>query len=159
VYLPAGGQYRISAYTGNLPDQGKLQGKAWVDAVRLSGSGNTSSGSDLEGEFLVDARIDKEDGHWMLRVNPAGSMTISQPPNDWMSMDGSTSIESSMGSKSQAEFQPGQPIILMHLSRRPMVKLPGGARTTAPPTGSANGAAIWIEQLSPPPKSSARGGS
>lgn len=151
VYLPPGGQYSISAYTGNLPDQGKLQGKAWVDAARLTGSGISSSGSNLQGEFLIDARIDKEDGHWTFRVNPAGSMTISEPPDDWLSVDGSTSVVSSISNKSQTEFQPGQPIILMHLSKRPMVKLPGGGRSSTPPTGSAEGIALWIEQMPPVP--------
>lgn len=150
VYLPPGGEYSISAYSGNMPDQGKLQAEAWVDAARLSGSGISSSGTSVQGEFLIDARIDKVDGHWTFRVNPAGSMTVSQPPDDWMSNDGMTSVVSSISSKSQTEFQPGEPIILMHLSKRPMIELPGGGRTSAPPTGSAKGIALWIEQAPPP---------
>jgi hypothetical protein len=165
IYLPVGGQYSICSRSGNLPSRPGHLGNSWFDEVRKSGSGMSSTGTSLHGEFLLEGRLIKENDSWVFVTNYSqsdGSMktssqskdSIYQPSGDWLS-DRRSRITSSDVAFDQKSFEPGKSILLLHLVRPEITDLPGGGHKSKTPQGAADGFSIWIEQQPPATKSPA----
>lgn len=149
IYLPPGGKHKLLGYSGHLPTSTELHGQAWFDAIKKNASGFSSTGSPFQGEFVLEARLTKRGDQWMLLTNPGGGISIHQPSGDWLSDPGPVGSDSGVGTKQQTVFEPGQPILLMHMGKPIVTKLPGGTTTRESPSGPADGFAIWIEQGPP----------
>src|SRR3954462_9081750 len=60
IYLPPGGKYQLCCFKGHpLPTAMALQERNWAAAVKAHGSGVVNMGSGLEGEFMVEAKLEK----------------------------------------------------------------------------------------------------
>lgn len=156
IYLPPGGQYSLSEYSGHLPDRVAHRGKTWFEEVRKTGNGSIKSGSGMQGEFLLEARLIKEGEVWVLATQSihldgdnsrigGGRTSVYQPSGDWLSDRRSRTMSSDVGA-SQKSFEPGEPILLVHLQRPVITETPGGGYTSRSPQGPADGVVLWIEQ-------------
>lgn len=155
IYLPPGRQYSLSLWSGHLPDRVGHRGKSWFEEVRKAGTGMSESGSNY-GEFLLEARLIKDGNGWVLATQSihrdgdnssigGGRTSVYQPSGDWLS-DRRSRITSSDVAVSQKSFEPGEPILLLHLQRPVITETPGGGYTSQSPRGPADGVALWIEQ-------------
>jgi hypothetical protein len=153
INLPPGNQYSLCEYSGHLPTS--RSGKSWFDEVKASGVGSSSSGSGLQGEFVLEARLIKENGEWLMVTKArrhdgefrtvAGSKTSIYPPlGNWLSEHRSR-ISSSDVADRQKSFTASEPILLLHLIRPEITDLPRGGYTSRSPQGPADGVAIWLE--------------
>jgi hypothetical protein len=153
IYLPPGSPYSLWEYSGRLPTS--HSGKAWFDEVKASGVGSSSSGSGLQGEFVLEARLIKEDGDWILvtkatrrdgenRSTAGGKTSIYQPSGDWLS-ERRGRMSTSDVNAAQKSFAPDRPILLLHLVRPFITELPRGGYRSRSPQGPADGVAIWLE--------------
>src|SRR4051812_48010133 len=71
VYLPPGGKYEMCCFSGHpLPTAMALQGRNWPAKVKGHGGGVTSMSSDLRGEFMVEAKLEKKGRLWTFHFKP-----------------------------------------------------------------------------------------
>ncbi len=85
----------------------------------------------------------------MLYTEPGGGTSVFQASGDALSNAGPVGLENDVGVKAQTNFGPGKSILLMHLAKPKITKLPSGGLTSSFPKGAAEGVALWIEQSSP----------
>ena len=169
IYLPPGRKYHIRGSSGYLPDQQGPTFKAWhaftqpmrdagtaIDEIptlrdywfdkiiELSAAAEVGS-PDLHGEVALKARLVKEDGQWVLKLQAAGSMPIHQPNGDWLSDGRSRSgAASDIPLNEQATFPAEQRLVLMHI-RRPVITESPGSWSSTGPVGDADSIVVWIE--------------
>jgi hypothetical protein len=125
VYLPPGAEYRTFVYSGRLPERrGPL--REWLNDVVDDGVGMSTGGSEFEGELLLECQASKKDDQWTMQtrylrrsgpttITGGGGTTIRQPDN-WFS-NGQRVTASDVAVGAQKEFEPDEPILLLHVER------------------------------------------
>jgi hypothetical protein len=161
IYLPPGGQHVMYDYSGILPARNGRKDKDWFEEMKQSGrGGGTSSGSHLQGEFTIVAKLLKENGRWKVAMSftpgdseQSATLTsetgIAQATDDWPGDYRQRGRIANGVGMEQKSFAPGEPMVLLAAQRAVVKKLPGGARRTETTKGPAEGIAIWIEPSKP----------
>jgi hypothetical protein len=145
IYLPLGGKYQLCCFRGRpLPAATSLKGHNWPATVKRQGGGVTSMGTQMQGEFTVEAKLEKKSGMWTLHVRPGGSTSVYKGSPD-READDEPSVVRSLGEEQQ-KIEPAEPILLLHLAKPVVTTLSNGSRTSESPDGPADGAVLWIEQ-------------
>jgi hypothetical protein len=145
IYLPPGGKYQLCCFKGHpLPAAMGLQERNWSAAVKAQGGGVVNMGSGLEGEFMVEARLEKKGRLWTLHFTPGGSTSVYQASSESENND-EPAVVGNLGEK-QEKFEPADPILLLHLAKPMVTKLSNGNTTSETPEGPADGVVLWIEQ-------------
>jgi hypothetical protein len=155
IYLPPGRTYTLHERSGRqLPQPSQHPGKTWFDAVLRAGSGGSSSGSAIQGELSFEAKLIQKDDRWVLVTNytksdgsssTRGGGTDSIYPDEWLSERRSRPTRSDVPSVGQKEFEPGQPILLLHRMKPVITETPGGGYSSQMPDGPTEGFVLWIE--------------
>jgi len=149
IYLPPGGTHSFSSYYGTIPSQTEFRGRKWFQEVKNGGSGSSGSGSGYEGEFTLTVRLFKKEDQWFIsqrssngRIN--GSNSLALRFDDWLS-DPRSRMTTSNVSNEQSSYQPGEPIMLLHLPKPIITESAGGGWSKKLPEGPHDGIVIWIE--------------
>lgn len=146
IYLPAGGDYELFVYDGKIPP--RSFNKNWYDEIRKNASGMSTTMDD--GEFVFNVELEKEGDRWLVLTSrgidrKGGVWSVN---GDWLSNEHSHGVNSSVGYDAAATYRPGEPIHIMTMLE-PVVTKNGTSTSWSPPTGPANGIAVWIEQHLP----------
>jgi hypothetical protein len=158
VYLPPGVEYRTFVYSGHFPKRTSPL-RQWLGNVVDDGAGMSSSGSDFQGEFIIECRAYEKDGQWTMQtkytrrsanatISGGGGTTINQPDN-WFADGRGRITATDVATLAQEVFESDEPILLLHVERQVIKELPGGGYTSQSATGPADGVAVWLAP-SPP---------
>ena len=159
IFLPPGRMYALNERSGRLPAPSQHPGDEWFDAVKRHGSGSSSSGSNLSGEFTLEAKLIKQDDRWLLvtqftksdgdsSTRSGGRTSIH--PDEWLSEQRSRPTRSDVPAVDQKTFDRDAPILLLH-RMEPLITETEGGFTSRTPEGPANGFVLWIEAQAPEP--------
>ncbi|HEX4414391.1 MAG TPA: LapA family protein [Lacipirellulaceae bacterium] len=150
IYLPSGHDYCIREVEGTLPSRMGKQDKDWLEEVKNAQYGvgrGEYSGSELNGELNIEASLFDTGKSWRFCVRPGNNVTELPPSfiGDWL---GDISrIESSATSKdAQMEFDPREPIILLHLEQPVLKPITGGGTQSTESATPTHGIVIWLER-------------
>jgi hypothetical protein len=149
--------YALNERSGRLPAPSQHPGDKWFDAVKRYGSGSSSSGSNLSGEFTLEAKLIKQDDRWLLvtqftksdgdsSTRSGGRTSIH--PDEWLSEQRSRPTRSDVPAAKQKEFSPDEPILLLH-RMKPIITDTNGGYSSRMPGGPADGFVLWIEAQAP----------
>jgi hypothetical protein len=150
IYLPPGLNYRKLCYSGTLPSPQEYSSKAWCERVENGSVGKGGSGPIDGGECTIEAKLEKDADHWVLRTSGTGgrgasTFSLTQHSGDWLSEPEGFASSNALNSRTQTVFAPGEPIILLKVLKPIITKFPGGY-SMRDPQGAAEGFVLWIEQ-------------
>jgi hypothetical protein len=147
LFLPPGAQYKLVEFGGPLPPRGKLSNKHWLAALRNASIGSSEYlNEQFQGEFTLDVSLAPVEGGWRFQIFGLGSDAQSHYTfaDNWPGRMG-RSERSDIWPAQQRVFPPGEPILLLHLSKRIRKSARGIGTEPQAPSELVEGIALWLE--------------
>lgn len=147
IYLPPGGNYKLLEFGGTLPPRGTRNNRQWLNAMKSAQYGIGRSayhGADLEAEFTIDATLASHDGMWRFETYPGGGESDYVFTDNWPAATSRFHF-SDLNERSQRNFKPGEPILLLYLTKPTRTPALGGGQHLQLPSEPEEGIALWLE--------------
>jgi hypothetical protein len=149
LYLPPGRQYKLLQFGGHLPPRRKLSNKDWLAELRKAPVQKSEMTSDeFEGEFPVETTFTSVGDTWKLEMSWGDTISTARYTfqDNWPAKH--RHEESDIWPRQQRIFEPGEPILLLYLSKPALRRARGEGISSSVPAEPPEGIALWIE---PPP--------
>lgn len=145
LFLPPGRLYKVCIYEGKVPEVTPQMKQTWLDGVRTQARG--FQGPLIDGQFSLDVSVEEYDGKWWCRygyLNEIKTTYELRPQDGWLKDVLKFTPHSDAGHQIVRTFDPGEPIILLHMRRGTIRKLKDDWEVEEP-IGPADSLVIWIE--------------
>lgn len=149
VYLPPGRPYKLRQAVGPLPSRVGMKDKDWLTAVKNNqyGSLGEHSGSEMQGELVVEASLFRQTDGWRFVTRPGDDVSFFPLTSLGTWLDELSRIERGDVSKNaQRVFERHEPIILLHLVKPVLKPTAGGGTQSTEDTKPAEGIVVWLEE-------------
>jgi hypothetical protein len=142
VYLPPSQSYRVFEYSGVLPSRVGKTDEAWLQELDNLVPGKLSRSSTFGGrpaEFTLEAAISEQENGWKFTTSAGGS-SVYPFGSDWIPFG-----HSRIPTNAPIVFKPGQPIILLHLTKPKRTPSAGGGVLSELPSDPAEGIVLVLK--------------